>query len=42
MFNNLDRKLSDDKEILDKHLERYLDSINKTILISELVILIST
>ena len=40
MFINLDRRNTDDNEILSKHLSRYLEAIEKTILATEAVILI--
>ena len=40
MFINLDLKNNDDNEILSKHLARYLDAVERTIFITEAVILL--
>ena len=42
MATGLDSNLSEDKAILDKHISNYIEGINKTIIISEFLILLGT
>ena len=42
MLKQLDKNINEDKAILDKHISKYLDGVNKTIIFTELILFISS